>query len=433
MMNNRKFILPVVLTIALLHLNGADLSSEAQKFIALRPGNAQHAMIAAVNRAIDGNYASLNQIRQAMNQDYPPPPGISVREASSAGCRLRFYYPASNRNAAVLLYMHGGGWTVGGIEGSSRFCGEFAAKAGIDVAVLDYRLAPEHHAPAALEDTLNAIKFLRKNGYARIYLGGDSAGGNLAASAALKLGSELSGIVLFYPVVAAVADDSASWRKYGNGFGLDSALMQAFNDSYAPGVLAKSVDVSPLYADDFADYPPTLLIAAECDILFDQGKQFIAQLNANGVPARHVCISGALHAFMTYPGMDESYNKGMTEALNFITGEETKLMYTITDESIVRISRITVKPECLNDYLAMVTECGRTSMAVEPGVILMFSMQARANPELITILEIYRDRASYEKHIASEHFKKYKSGTLDMINRLELLDQTPLIPEMRMK
>ena len=108
-------------------------------------------------------------------------------------------------------------------------------------------------------------------------------------------------------------------------------------------------------------------------------------------------------------------------------------MHKLTDESIVRISRITVNPDYLPDYIAMVAECGRVSMSTEPGVIMMYSMQDQINPEEITILEIYRDQRSYDSHISSPHFQKYKSGTLKMINKLELLDQTPLVPEMKMK
>lgn len=284
-----------------------------------------------------------------------------------------------------------------------------------------------------LEDTLNAVKLLQDKGYKRIYLAGDSAGGNLAACAALKLRTAISGIVLFYPVVSLIPEESGSWQLYGEGFGLDSALMDAFNRSYAPGDLANSAEVSPLYAAEFKDYPPTLLVAAECDILFDQGKLFIDRLTENGISARHLCVTGALHAFMTYPDMDNAYNDGLTEALNFISEQEEQFMHKHTAESIVRISRITVNPDYLSDYIAMVAECGRVSMSTEPGVIMMYSMQDQINPEEITILEIYRDQRSYDSHINSAHFQKYKSGTLKMINKLELLDQTPLVPEMKMK
>ena len=105
----------------------------------------------------------------------------------------------------------------------------------------------------------------------------------------------------------------------------------------------------------------------------------------------------------------------------------------ITSESIVRISRIEVDPAQLTEYLALVTECGRESMAKEPGVYMMYSMQDKVHPEVITILEIYADRAAYEHHIKTPHFQKYKQTTLKMVKQLDLLDQNPLVPEMKMK
>ena len=105
----------------------------------------------------------------------------------------------------------------------------------------------------------------------------------------------------------------------------------------------------------------------------------------------------------------------------------------LTPESIVRISRIEVDPARLPEYLALVAECGRASMAEEAGVRMMFSMQEKAHPERITILEIYADPEAYGHHIRSAHFRKYKERSLEMVRKLELLDQIPLVPEMKMK
>lgn len=105
----------------------------------------------------------------------------------------------------------------------------------------------------------------------------------------------------------------------------------------------------------------------------------------------------------------------------------------VTENSIVRLSCIEVDPAQLTEYCRFAEECGRTSMAKEPGVLFMFSMADKRQPNKITILEIYVDRAAYESHIKSPHFQKYKQGTIKMVQKLELLDQTPLIPDMRMK
>ena len=108
-------------------------------------------------------------------------------------------------------------------------------------------------------------------------------------------------------------------------------------------------------------------------------------------------------------------------------------MKDMFDARIVRLSIVTVDPNRLEEYMKFAAECGKTSMREEPGVLMMYSMQDKLQPNKISILEIYADRAAYERHIGSAHFRKYKQGTLSMVQKLELLDQTALIPEMMMK
>ena len=108
-------------------------------------------------------------------------------------------------------------------------------------------------------------------------------------------------------------------------------------------------------------------------------------------------------------------------------------MKDMFDARIVRLSIVTVDPNRLEEYMKFAAECGKTSMREEPGVLMMYSMQDKLRPNRISILEIYADRAAYERHIKTTHFQKYKQGTLSMVQKLELLDQTALIPEMMMK
>ncbi len=414
-------------------LAAEEFSRESMDFLSARPAGVQEQTAQAVSDALNGNFEDLKKVRAGMLQDAEPPAGVRVENTRVGDRRIRFYYPGDEPGKAIVLYLHGGGWTLGGLEGSARFCGDLAKVSGLDVATLDYRLAPEHRAPAALEDALAAVRMLRNRGYRRIYLAGDSAGGNLAATAAWKERSGIAGVILYYPVVLAKNDRSESWRKYGVGFGLDGALMEAFNESYAPGALADDPGVSPLLAEEFAHYPETLIVAAECDVLHDQGKAFAELLKKNGVPVTHRTLPGTIHAFLTYPGMEGAYREGVRLATEFLKRQEDRMKNRITPESIVRISRIEVDPAQLPEYLALVTECGRESMAKEQGVYMMYSMQEKAHPERITILEIYADRAAYEHHIQTPHFQKYKQTTLKMVKQLDLLDQNPLVPEMRMK
>ena len=428
-----KLSLLLLTALGMLPLAAEEFSRESMTFLSARPAGVQEGTAQAVRDALNGNLEALKKVRTGMLQDATPPAGVRVENTRVGDRRIRIYHPGSVPGKAIVLYLHGGGWTLGGLEGSARFCGDLAKDSGLDVATLDYRLAPEHRAPAALEDVLAAIRMLRERGYRRIYLAGDSAGGNLAACAAWKERSAIAGVILYYPVVLAKNDRSESWRKYGKGFGLDGSLMEAFNESYAPGVLADDPAVSLLLAKEFSLYPETLIVAAECDVLHDQGKAFAELLKTNGIPVTHRTLPGTIHAFLTYPGMGNAYQKGVRLAAEFLKKKEAQMKNCITPESIVRISRIEVDPAQLPEYLALVTECGRESMVKEPGIYMMYSMQEKAHPERITILEIYADRAAYEHHVQTPHFQKYKQTTLKMVRQLDLLDQNPLVPEMRMK
>ena len=125
-------------------------------------------------------------------------------------------------------------------------------------------------------------------------------------------------------------------------------------------------------------------------------------------------------------------SSGQQTTASYANVEDTTMNQNLQNR-IVRLSKVTVDPESLDTYLSFALECGKRSMAEEPGVIFMYSMSDKKQPNLITILEIYADQAAYEKHIQTAHFQKYKQGTLSMVQHLELLDQNALIPEMRMK
>ena len=116
-----------------------------------------------------------------------------------------------------------------------------------------------------------------------------------------------------------------------------------------------------------------------------------------------------------------------------LSGREPDSVKNDLNKRIVRLSVVVVDPAQLDEYLKFTKECGKTSMREEPGVLMMYSMSDKRQPNRITILEIYADKAAYESHIKTPHFRKYKEGTLKMVQKLDLLDQTALIPEMKMK
>ena len=166
-------------------------------------------------------------------------------------------------------------------------------------------------------------------------------------------------------------------------------------------------------------------------------EEFFTSLRRVVPDARLTVVDGAEHS-----DIDRAYKD--YDILGWLTGrsgmadgakrlQSASTTATLLDRRIVRLSRVTVDPARLTEYVAFATECGRASMARESGVIFMYSMSDKKTPNIVTILEIYADEAAYRSHIATEHFRKYKQGTLDMVQKLELLDQTALIPDMTMK
>lgn len=200
-------------------------------------------------------------------------------------------------------------------------------------------------------------------------------------------------------------------------------------------LLAAALGVFSLSAEEVSPENRTFLSDRQAarEVPHDQGEEFEELLKTSDVAAARRTLAGAIHAFMPHPSKECAHQEGSRAATEILKGKENRMESGIARESIVRIARIEVDPPRLPEYLALATECGRESMAKEPGVHLMYSMQEKAHPERITILEIYADRAAYERHVRTPHFQKYKQETLPMVKRLELSDQNPLVPEMKMK
>jgi acetyl esterase len=228
---------------------------------------------------------------------------------------VRLYRPKgaqANTALPVLLYFHGGGWVLGDIDTHDPLCRLLANRAGCAVLSVDYRLAPEHKFPAAVDDALAVTRFVAANGAAwgidgaRIAVGGDSAGGNLATVVALTLrdagGPPLRLQVMLYPATD-FAMDTASHREFASGYMLTRERMQYFADCYLRG--AQDVAdwrASPLKAPDLSRLPPALIVTASHDPLRDEGKAYAERLSAAGVRATYRCYEGMIHGFMTMSG-----------------------------------------------------------------------------------------------------------------------------------
>lgn len=239
-----------------------------------------------------------------------------VRDLDAGGVRCRLYRPTTKSPAPLLVFYHGGGWVIGDLESHDDICRKLAREAECTVIAVDYRLAPEHPAPAALDDCIAATRWIFDNASMlgvdakRIAIGGDSAGGNLAALVAMHSATNPVFQLLVYPATD-MRMQHASHRENAQGYLLTADSMKWFIGHYIGDDDARRVDpmLSPLLSDDatLKKSPPTLVITAEFDPLRDEGEAYAARLAAVGVPTSCVRFLGQIHAFF---GMSELLDDG---------------------------------------------------------------------------------------------------------------------------
>ncbi len=226
---------------------------------------------------------------------------------------VRIYWPEANAQAGsgplpVLVYFHGGGWVLGDLESHDNHCRVLCRDAGCLVVSVDYRLAPEHPFPAAAEDAYAATAWVAAQAAslggdpARLAVGGDSAGGNLAAVVCLMARDRGGPPIRFQLLIYPVTDhdlDTASYRANADGLFLTREAMAWFWDHYVPDRGERENPyVSPLRAPDLSGLPPALVITAEYDPLRDEGNAYAERLRAAGVPVELVEYPGQIHGFV---------------------------------------------------------------------------------------------------------------------------------------
>ncbi len=228
-----------------------------------------------------------------------------VEDLVVAGRAARLYAAGTGR-LPLLLYLHGGGFVIGGLETHDSLCRQLALRSGGAVLALDYRLAPEHPFPAAVDDSWAALEWLAGQAgslgldASRLAIGGDSAGGTLAAVAAIHArdrGLRLALQLLITPGTAAQAD-TGSHRLFANGFLLDAAAIAWFFDQYIPQRQRHDWRFAPLEAPDLEGVAPACLLLAECDPLVDEGLAYGDRLRAAGVPVQLEIGRGLTHDFI---------------------------------------------------------------------------------------------------------------------------------------
>jgi acetyl esterase len=215
-------------------------------------------------------------------------------------------YAASTGVLPVLLYLHGGGFTIGNLETHDSLCRQLALHSGAAVVALDYRLAPEHRFPVAVEDAWAAMHWLARHAGtlgldgARLAVAGDSAGGTLAAVCAIHArdtGLELRAQVLITPGTTAFAD-TPSHDRFAEGYLLEAAGIEWFFSHYIDAAQRSDWRFAPLEADSLDGVAPACLVLAECDPLVDEGVAYADRLRWAGVPVELELVRGVTHDFI---------------------------------------------------------------------------------------------------------------------------------------
>lgn len=233
---------------------------------------------------------------------------------------IRVYYPKDSQatNNPALVYYHGGGWVVGNIDTHDNVCRALTNLANCVTISVDYRLAPEHKFPAAVEDSYAAVKYVYDHAEdfqidrSRIAVGGDSAGGNLAAVVSNLAKDKKTPAICFqlllYPSTNLGGEPTVSMKENAEGYFLTKGTMEWFRDCYLTSEQDKlNPLLSPYLYENFSDLPPALVITAEYDPLRDEGEDYSKKLAEAGVDVESVRYDGTIHGFIS---MAVVINKG---------------------------------------------------------------------------------------------------------------------------
>ena len=266
------------------------------------------------------------EVLSSMRGELPPIGAVADRRIPGPAGEIpvRVYTPTGSAPFPLLVFFHGGGWVLGGIETHDGICRELASGAGCVVMSVDYRLAPEHKFPAAADDCYAATQWAAAHAAdlgadaKRVAIGGDSAGGNLTAVVAQmardKDGPPLVFQLLIYPVTVA-AFDTPSYRDNAEGYLLTAGDMRWFWDHYLKNAVdGENPYASPLRAKSLKGLPPALVVTAEFDPLRDEGEQYARRLEEAGVPTRLSRYDGMIHGFFGMSQMIDKAKAAVKEA-----------------------------------------------------------------------------------------------------------------------
>jgi len=279
-----------------------------------------------------GELATARRIEGTLTSRVPA--SVRVRDAVIPGepsIPIRIYTPDGDRVRAGLLFAHGGGWASGSIEAADGHCGDMAAGADIVVVSVDYRLIPEHPFPAGLDDVSAALRWLAAHAdelgvdAARVAIGGESAGANLAAAAAIQArdagGPELQLQLLEVAALDLTDTMTDSRRELLEQMPEFARSLEAVRDAYvASGADPHDPRVSPLLTPDLSGLPTTLLLAAEVDPIRDDSAAYAERLTAAGVTARSRTFAGIVHGTETFTLLLPSAREWLAECVEALSG-----------------------------------------------------------------------------------------------------------------
>jgi acetyl esterase len=283
-------------------------------------------MMAAAGFQLDGDPVAV----RAMMALAPRPEGEPVAEvedrtisANGGDIPVRIYRPDNSREPKpVLVWFHGGGWVIGTLDGADFGCRIMTNASGCVVVSVDYRLAPEHKFPTAADDCYAVTKWVADNAAelnvdaSRLAVGGDSAGGNLAAVVALMARDSGGPEIKFQALIYPVTDFSFGTKSYAdnaNGYLLTKDSMVWFWNHYLSNEGdGGSFKASPIRASDLSGLPPAIVITAEFDPLRDEGEAYAERLKNAGVAVEAKRYDGEIHGFFANPGIEEGQEAART-------------------------------------------------------------------------------------------------------------------------
>ena len=246
-------------------------------------------------------------------------------DTDAGAVRVRVFTPEADGPVPIMMYFHGGGYVKGGLDETDAFCRRLARTTGNVVVSVEYRLAPEHPYPAALDDAYHSSLWAYENaetlGGTRVSFSmcGESAGGNLAAVVCLLARSgekiEISRQVLLQPVVDFTLSFPSIEMPASECLVPREDLAWYYEEYYDGDI--RDFRVSPIFADDLSGLPPALIITAEHDTLRDEGEAYADRLRSSGVPTEYSCYSGMIHGFLQLAGLVDEAQQAIDEIAAF--------------------------------------------------------------------------------------------------------------------